>query len=85
MHVGSSIKGEIVSDVSTMSSENGIVGEVDCNVQAPGVARRKLGCGDPTMSMNCSDEIARWNVVGLQDKFSAFSISLHVGLDISTF
>ncbi len=31
-----------------------------------GVARRKPGRGNATMSMSCNDKLARWNVVGLQ-------------------
>ncbi|KAL2643137.1 hypothetical protein R1flu_010724 [Riccia fluitans] len=35
-------------------------------LQAVGMARRKPGRGDATLSMSCSDKIARWNLLGLQ-------------------
>lgn len=34
--------------------------------QATGVARRKPGRGDATLSMSCSDKLARWALLGLQ-------------------
>ena len=34
--------------------------------QAVGGARRKPGRGSPTLSMSCSNKIARWTCLGLQ-------------------
>lgn len=34
--------------------------------QAVGVARRKPGRGDATLSLSCSDKIAKWGLLGLQ-------------------
>ncbi|OWM88220.1 hypothetical protein CDL15_Pgr003632 [Punica granatum] len=45
-----------LDDPETICSEKG----VDGNVQ------RKPGRGDTTLSVSCSDKIARWNVVGVQ-------------------
>lgn len=34
--------------------------------QTTGVVRRKPGKGDPTLSVSCSDKLARWTLLGLQ-------------------
>jgi tRNA-specific adenosine deaminase 1 len=34
--------------------------------QAPGAARRKPGRGEGTLSMSCSDKMARWSALGVQ-------------------
>lgn len=40
--------------------------DVESGCQAEGILRRKPGKGDPTLSMSCSDKIARWCCLGLQ-------------------
>jgi hypothetical protein len=42
------------------------LGLIDVKDQQPGVARRKPGRGDSTLSMSCSDKIARWGCLGVQ-------------------
>lgn len=40
--------------------------DVEAGPQQLGVLRRKPGKGDPTLSLSCSDKIARWACLGLQ-------------------
>jgi hypothetical protein len=40
--------------------------DVEAGQQQVGVLRRKPGKGDPTLSMCCSDKLARWCCLGLQ-------------------
>lgn len=37
-----------------------------CTFLEMGTVQRKPGRGDTTLSVSCSDKIARWNVVGVQ-------------------
>lgn len=41
-------------------------GLIDVRDQRPGIARRKPGRGDSTLSMSCSDKIAKWGCLGVQ-------------------
>lgn len=40
--------------------------DVEAGQQQVGLLRRKPGKGDPTLSMCCSDKLARWGCLGLQ-------------------
>ncbi|KAK3194814.1 hypothetical protein Dsin_026124 [Dipteronia sinensis] len=47
-----------ICNTSEMNNDDGL--------QHIGVVQRKPGRGDTTLSVSCSDKIARWNVVGVQ-------------------
>ncbi|KAI8462769.1 MAG: hypothetical protein J3K34DRAFT_498243 [Monoraphidium minutum] len=59
-------------------------GDVERGAQAPGALRRKPGRGDATLSMSCSDKLARWGCVGVQGALLAALLGGPLYLDTLT-
>ena len=48
--------------------------------QCIGLVQRKPGRGDTTLSVSCSDKIARWNIAGVQGVLCGRTITVEVNL-----
>lgn len=57
----------------------------DWMIQSIGEVRTKPGRGEPTLSMSCSDKLAKWNVLGLQGALIYKLLEKPVYLDSITF
>lgn len=56
--------------------------EVETGPQQLGAVRRKPGKGDPTLSLSCSDKIARWACLGLQGCLPSSCLAEPIYLDL---
>ncbi|XP_047147383.1 tRNA-specific adenosine deaminase TAD1-like [Vigna umbellata] len=70
----------VVSPLETvLLGERDSASPLDNGLSQPGMVQRKPGRGDTTLSVSCSDKIARWNVVGVQGYICLNHGCLHVG------
>lgn len=57
--------GLVIGSVTSCQNLEGYI-LADDSPQLIGMVQRKPGRGDTTLSVSCSDKLARWNVVGVQ-------------------
>ncbi|MCI13842.1 tRNA-specific adenosine deaminase 1-like, partial [Trifolium medium] len=61
-----SLSSFVTPSESVPLGENGSHSSLINSSKQIGTVQRKPGRGDTTLSVSCSDKIARWNVVGVQ-------------------
>uniref|UniRef100_A0A1B0AQ59 tRNA-specific adenosine deaminase 1 n=1 Tax=Glossina palpalis gambiensis TaxID=67801 RepID=A0A1B0AQ59_9MUSC len=57
----------------------------DCMEQSVGAMRTKPGKGEPTLSMSCSDKLAKWQLMGIQGALIAALLAEPIYLKSMTF